>query len=117
VVGEFARAEISRNTAARAAGVPDDLWGIYGQVNYHFMFEVLQEALPQFFTEEATFTTVVRFDHTELGSDRRERITFGFNVRPIEDTVIKFDYQLNFEDWSRSRERNDAFLMSFASYF
>jgi hypothetical protein len=117
ILGEFARAEISRNTLARASGVPDDLWGIYGQVNYHFMFDVLTEVLPAVFREESTFTAVCRLDHVELGSVRSERITFGINFRPIEDTVFKFDYQLNFEDWDRDEVANDAFLFSVATYF
>lgn len=115
--GEFARAEIERDDLAEASGVPDDLWGVYGQMNYHFMFDFLRESLPGVFKEESTFTFVTRVDHTELDSTRTERVTLGLNFRPIEDTVFKFDYQFNFEDWDRNEVRNDAFVFSIASYF
>lgn len=115
--GEFARAEIERDDLAKASGVPDDMWGAYGQMNWHFMFDFLRESLPGVFLEESTFTFVTRLDHTELGSERTERVTLGLNFRPIEDTVFKFDYQFNFEDWDRNEIRNDAFVFSVASYF
>jgi len=115
--GEFARAEIERDDLAEASGVPDDMWGIYGQVNYHFMFDFLRESLPAVFKEESTFTLVTRVDHVELDDTRSERVTLGLNFRPIEDTVFKFDYQFNFEDWDRDEVHNDAFVFSVASYF
>lgn len=117
IIGELARAEIERNNLARASGVPDDLWGIYGQVNYHFMPECLREKAPKIFLEESTFTLVFRMEHLELDDTRTERGTIGINFRPIEETVFKFDYQINWEDWSHNRVRNDTFLFSLASYF
>ena len=44
-------------------------------------------------------------------------MTFGLNFRPIEETVFKFDYQFNLEDWERDEVKNDAVLVSVASYF
>lgn len=115
--GEFARADISRNQLARDSGVPGDMWGIYGQVSYHFMLDGLREALPSVFQEESTFTAVARIDHVDLDSEKTERVTVGLNFRPIEDTVFKFDYQFNFEDWNRGAIPNDAFVFSIATYF
>ncbi len=117
VIAEFARAEISRDLRARLSGVPDDMWGVYGQANYHFMFDALQDALPSVFLPESTFTAVTRLEHVELGSARTERLTLGLNFRPTEETVFKLDYQFNWEDWSRTRVHNDAFVFSIATYF
>ncbi len=59
----------------------------------------------------------MRLDHVELGGERTNRVTFGLNFRPIEETVFKIDYQLNYEDESHGRIDNDAFLFSIATYF
>ncbi|MEE8143688.1 MAG: hypothetical protein V3T77_11350 [Planctomycetota bacterium] len=116
ILGEFARAEISRNTLARASGVPGDMWGIYAQVNYHFMPGLLPEKLPEVFGDDSTFTGVVRLGHTDLDGVRSERLTLGLNFRPIESTVFKVSYQFNFDEWDHG-DANDAFLFSIASYF
>ncbi len=115
--GEIATADLERNDLARTNGVPSDVWGYYAQVNYHFMFPWLVDNAPWVFNDESTFTAVVRLDHVEIDTNRDQRITFGVNFRPIEDTVFKFDYQLNFEDWHRDDVRNDAFVFSVATYF
>lgn len=117
IQGEIARADIERNAEARAASVPDDLWGMYWQVNYHFMFDVLREWAPIPFGEESTFTAVVRYDHVELDDRRTNVITPGLNFRPTEETVFKLEYQLDFENWKRNAVRDDAFVASVATYF
>lgn len=116
-MGEIVRAEISRNSLARASDVPDDMWGFYAQVNYHFMVGPLEDLLPQAFGGDATFTAATRLDHVELGNQRTQRLTLGINYRWTEDTVFKFDYQFNFENWHRDRVDNDAVVVSVASYF
>ena len=92
------------------------MWGYYAQCNVHFMPDCFRDKWPTIFRPESTFTAVTRFGHVELDNNRMERLTFGFNFRPIEETVFKVDYQFNFENWA-SRESNDAFLFSIASYF
>ncbi len=115
--GEVARADIERDSVARDSGVPDDLWGFVAETQYHFMPESFLKAAPSLLSDESTFTAAVRFDHVELGSERTQRWTFGLNFRPIEETVFKFDYQVNLEDGSHTREDNDAILFSVATYF
>ena len=115
--GEFASAELERNTLARDADVPSELWGAYGQLNYHFMPDYLRDVLPSVFTEESTFTLVHRIDHVDIDSNRIERLSYGLNFRPIEDTVFKFEYQFNLEDWSRRKVDNDTVALSVATYF
>jgi hypothetical protein len=59
----------------------------------------------------------IDFDKAVVGDDHR-RITVGFNLRPVQDTVLKLNYEQN---WIRDRENNlersVRFLVSFASYF
>ncbi len=117
LLGEIARSDLERDAVARASGVPDDLWGFVVEANRHFMPESFRRALPSVFTPDSTLTAAVRFDHAELGSERTQRLTFGLNFRPIEETVFKFDLQFNYEDGSHGRVDNDAILFSIATYF
>lgn len=59
----------------------------------------------------------IDFDKAVVGDDH-QRITVGFNLRPVQDTVLKLNYEQN---WIRDREsnldRSVRFLVSFASYF
>ncbi len=112
---EGAYADIDRNSFAIASGVPNDLRGCYFQTNYHFMFDFIRSGLG--LSDEATFTLVGRWDDTKLSGFDRNRLTFGLNFRPIEDTVIKFDYFFNFEHGDTPRARNNAFMASIATYF
>ncbi|MBI3099434.1 MAG: hypothetical protein HYY93_14580 [Planctomycetes bacterium] len=116
--GEYAFADISRNSFAKASGIPGDFWGFYVQANYHFMPEGLKTWGPKVFgDEDATFTAVVRYDQTDLDGGRLRRITPGFNFRPNGKTVIKFDYQFNDEGGDFSEKDDNAFLISIATYF
>jgi hypothetical protein len=116
--GEAAWARMERNAIAKAAGVPDALWGMYHQFNYHFMFGALRELLPSLFGEESTFTAVLRYDYVDLDENQRtQMLTPGLNFRPTEETVFKLDYQINWEGRSHNRVKDDAFLFSIATYF
>lgn len=116
LVGEYVRADISRDDRAEAAGVPDDLDGLYAEVRFHFMPEFLRKAIPGA-NDESTFTLVYRFDDIDLDGARRRAHTFGINFRLREDTVIKFEYQLRKEEGSAPNIDNDAFAASIATYF
>ena len=115
--GEVARAEISRDRVARESGVPDDLWGFSLEVNRHFLLGGSAALGPLPLPPGSAVTAAVRLEHVELGAEREERITIGLNLRPIEETVLKLDYQFHFEDGDHRREENDAILLSIASYF
>ena len=118
VLGEAAYDFIERDDLARASGIPGDLWGYYGQVNYHFMPSFLTDNLPELFLPESTFTLVGRWDHVDLDEARRYRVTTGLNFRPIESTVFKFDYQMNWGSGTAPETTDDdAFVFSLASYF
>jgi hypothetical protein len=120
---------------------PGKMQGYYIQGNYHFMPEFLKKWAPSHFTDASTFTAVVRWEQvdTDVGNrtlalasgNRREldRLTLGLNFRPIEDTVIKFDWQLNTQKDAKglvpagdlatgtSLLNGNGFLIQAATYF
>lgn len=125
-IGEGAYAFIETDDFAEAAGITDDMWGYYLEARYHFMPSVLKNLSPRFFTENSTFTGVLRWDQVQTaGRDdafqrvhwMRNRLTPGLNYRYTEDTVIKLDYQINMEEKDMTDVANNAFLFSVATYF
>lgn len=109
----------------RFTGNPERMFGWYGQLNYHFMPSFVRNLAPSYFTHDSIFTGVFRIDdvNTNLDSPGSEgdtfRLTPGLNFRPTEDTVLKFEYQFNFEpNRMTSREiDNHGILLSLATYF
>jgi hypothetical protein len=124
-VGEGAYAFIETDDFAEDAGITDDMWGYYLEARYHFMPSVLKNWSPKIFTENSTFTGVLRWDQVETagledGEDvhwMRNRITPGLNYRYTEDTVFKFDYQINMEEKDMEDVADNTFLFSVATYF
>lgn len=125
LVGEGAYAFIETDDFARSAGIADSMWGYYVEGRYHFMPTCLKTWAPKFFTDNSTFTGVLRWDQIQTSeiddSDRvnwmRNRITPGLNYRYTEDTVFKLDYQINMEEKDMTDVANNAFLFSVATYF
>jgi len=125
-LGEGAYAFMDTNELAEDAGITDDMWGYYLEARYHFMPSVLKNWSPKIFTENSTFTGVLRWDQVQTaGRDDdfesvhwlRNRITPGLNYRYTEDTVFKLDYQINMEEKDMPGIANNAFLFSVATYF
>ena len=83
--------------------IPENMFGYYVQLNYHFMPEALRRAAPSYFGPDSTFTGIVRWGQIDTNTDSalnkndQERLTLGINFRPIEDSVIKFSYTWNRE--------------------
>jgi hypothetical protein len=149
IIGESAWSRISNNNATGVAGPPVNtlgpagMQGYYIQGNYHFMPEFLKRWAPSHFTDASTFTAVVRWEHVDTDTDNRtrsapntagnrrelERLTLGLNFRPIEDTVIKFDWQFNTQKdalglvpagdlgTANSPINGNGFLIQAATYF
>ena len=124
-VGEGAYAFIETDDFAEDAGITDDMWGYYLEGRYHFMPAGLKNWSPKIFTENSTFTGVLRWDQVETagleGGEEvhcmRNRITPGLNYRYTEDTVFKFDYQINMEEKDMEDVADNTFLFSVATYF
>jgi len=106
---------------------PERMHGYYLQLNYHFLPSVFVKLAPSHFRPQvSTFTAVVRWDDVNLGADlsgseaaamgKAQRLTFGLNFRPTEDTVFKTAYQ--YEPEVRSfRTHGQGFVASAATYF
>lgn len=121
VLAEGAYAFIERNSFAHARDVPDDLWGYYVQMNYHFLPEHFLPAGTKLTTAifpDSTFTLVGQWGQVDLDGNRQQRFTLGLNFRPVESTVLKVDYQFNRgTGLAPDSADDDAFLVSLASYF
>ena len=116
--GEAAYAFLERNQLARTSGVPSDIWGYYAQMNYHFMPAFFTDHLGAIFIPGSTLTFATRYGGVDLDGARRRRLTLGLNFRPVESTVIKFDYQFNRGTAAAPASADDdAFLASVTSYF
>ncbi|MBI1979310.1 MAG: hypothetical protein HYS58_00945 [Elusimicrobia bacterium] len=116
-LGEYGNAEIERSTPTHTS-VPGRMDGYYLQLNYHFLEDAIRKG--------SVFTGVARWDHTDLDllnqtsaqtANSAQRLTLGLNFRPIEQTVFKIDYQINYEDLAPARTHNNAWVLGFATYF
>jgi len=125
-LGEGAYAFIETDDFSEESGITDDMWGYYLEARYHFMPSFLTDLSPQFFSQNSTFTGVLRWGQVQTaGRDDdfervhwlRSRTTFGLNYRYTEDTVFKLDYQLNTESKDMPDKANNAALFSVATYF
>ncbi|HLF19283.1 MAG TPA: hypothetical protein VI704_00685 [Bacteroidota bacterium] len=72
--------------------------------------------------ERSKFSVAVRFDYVDFDKDvtgdDHKRITLGLNFRPIQDSVLKFNYEQNWiSDRENNVDRSVRFLVSLASYF
>jgi len=113
--GEYAHFHI------RGSSAPSNLSGYYGQINYHFWLTSLNQTFLGQSFNNPTFTAIVRYDHAQIdttagmGNLTQDRYTVGLNYRPIEEYVIKTEYQVNAggigrKDW-------EGFLASIAWLF
>ena len=100
---------------------PSSLWGGYLQVNYHFWPQVLNETFLGRTFNSPTFTLVGRYGHGRIntvagtGDLTQDRVTLGFNYRPIENYVFKMEYQIN--NGGIERKDLNGFLTSIAWLF
>src|SRR5574341_271621 len=65
LVGEGAYAFIETDSFAKSNGITDDMWGYYAEARYHFMPQILKSWAPNIFTENSTFTGVLRWDQVQ----------------------------------------------------
>ena len=114
--GEFARFDIEGSTA------PSSLWGYYAQINYHFWPSVLNSTVLGRHFSSPIFTLVGRYGYTKInttasstGRLTEEQYVVGLNYRPVEDYVIKTEYQFN--DGQLERKSSNGFITSVAWIF
>jgi len=100
--------------------------GAYGQINYHFWPEFLNDTFLGRNFDHPTFTLVGRYDWAKIhddgdagdGDNRETRYTVGLNYRPIDNFVVKLEYQVN-QTKNEALEHGDrnGFLTSVALGF
>ena len=59
-----------------------------------------------------SLTATARYDHIDLDTSDETRYTVGLNLRPIEETVIRLDYEVYDRD-----DDSNGIIFSVASYF
>lgn len=106
--------------------VPENMFGYYVQLNYHFMPEGLTRALPSYFGQDSTFTGIIRWGQADTNTDSafnkndEERLTLGINFRPIEDSVLKLAYTWNKKgptSLGGASTDHNGFQFNLSSYF
>ena len=113
--GEFAHFDIHGSNA------PSRLYGYFAQVNYHFWPSLFDHTFLGEPYTHPTFTLVGRYDHARIatkagtGSLTEDRFTVGLNYRPIENYVIKTEYQIN--NGGIARRSWNGFIASIAWLF
>lgn len=98
------------------------LWGYYVQINFHFWPRFLDKTFLGKSFNKPTFTMVARAEQVRIDTtaDRKEtRYTFGLNYRPVEEFVVKTEYQINTSGAAGGIERVGAngFIASLAWLF
>ena len=113
--GELANFEIN------GSSTPSRLFGHYIQVNYHFWPSLLNHTFLGAPYTHPTFTLVGRYDHARIstragtGNLTEDRFIIGLNYRPIENYVIKTEYQFN--EGGIERKSWNGFIASIAWLF
>lgn len=115
---------LQAEAAVATIDIPASLRGLFAEKQWGY---VLQANVP--FGEgwfalwpRSTFTASARIDRLDLDvdlpGDDWTRFTLGLNVRPVHDTVLKFNYE---QHWVRDREQNltrsVGLIFALASYF
>lgn len=113
--GEYARFNIEGSSA------PSSMWGYYAQINYHFWPSMLNSTVLGRNFSSPTFTLVGRYGYARIntvagtGNLTEHTTVVGLNYRPVEDYVIKAEYQFN--SGQLERKSSDGFLASVAWIF
>ncbi len=124
LLGEAAWTRIgggSKNPDPANGKPPKRMEGYYVQANYHFMPEILRRMAPTHFGDSSTFTAIVRWGDVDTNSQQKrnandlQRLTLGFNFRPVEDAVLKFAWTFN--DHKIMPESRNGWQISWATYF
>lgn len=113
---EFARFDLQGSTT------PSSLWGYYIQLTYRFWPSALNSTVLGRHFNNPTLALVGLYGRTKMnttasptGSLTGEQIILGFNYRPVEDYVLKIEYQFNNGQFNQFP--SDGFLTSIAWIF
>jgi len=115
---------IQAEYAAAALELPTSLRGVFAEKQEGYY---IQASVPFGFGwvprwDRSKFALSFRYDlmdfDTNIRGDDHKRVTVGLNFRPVQDVVIKLNYEQNWvSDRENNVERGVRFLVSMASYF
>ncbi|MBI4244064.1 MAG: hypothetical protein HY606_08250 [Planctomycetes bacterium] len=117
ITGEYVYADLERDAFAKSKKVPSDMNGYYAQLNYLFFPDFLRSMMGSLAKDESTFTLIYRLGQVDLDGNGTKRQEFGINYRVDKYSVIKLEYQHNQEFKDLPDSSNNAWLVSFATYF
>lgn len=124
LLGEAAWTRIeggSKNPDPKNGTPPKRMAGYFVQTNFHFMPEIFKQMAPTHFGDSSTFTAVVRWGEADTNTQSSsnvndlQRLTLGFNFRPVEDAVLKFAWTWN--DHQDNPGSRNGWQLSWATYF
>ena len=124
VLGEAAVMDLQRGFNNSRAVVPNSLWGAYVEGRYHFWPSWLSNTFLGRGFDHPRLTSTIRYDHAAIdqfndvanaGTFTEDRLTFGLNYRPIDDFVMKFDYEIN--NGNMERGGSNGFIAAAALSF
>lgn len=113
--GELARASIE---------IPPSLVGLFAEKQRGFygqvLYNIFDGILPMF--PQSILVVGTRYDYIDLDADidgaHLRRFTFGINLRPVPETVLKLNYLHNWEfDRINNETRSAALQFGIATYF
>jgi hypothetical protein len=124
---EGARADLDAGLSNRVVNgnripVPTQMEGFYVEVDYSFWPAFLNNTFLA--RDKPSFTLALRYDEIDTDDDRttaggdRQRLSFGFNFRPLPETVLKFEWHFDVDDRDNPANLPESgFVFEFSSYF
>lgn len=124
----FDPVNIKDSAGKETSNTINSMWGYYLEAHYKFFPEFLKGSFLGLELERPMFTLFSRIDQVDtdmarLNANDRTQLTLGFNYRPIQTAVFKFEYQWNIEnqailtgDFSKEIANNQI-IMSVAAGF
>jgi len=125
LISEYAYFDVEESPTL-TSDVADFFQGAYVQLNYHFWPEFLSDTFLGRSFDDPTLTLISRYGwariHDDLdatnGTNEEERTTLGINYRPIDNFVVKLEYQFNNTDNDALEAGDgDGFITSMALGF
>ncbi len=108
---EMGQVSIDRDAAAIAGGVPETL----GATSLEISKRMFPDFVTRLWGEDSSCALTIRWEEEDLSGPVKNRMTYGFNMRPTDETVLKFDYEQ--ESVDGSEDPDATFIVSAATYF